>query len=132
DAICENPPDVLMFSNYVWNESLSFHLARLAKRINPNTLTVMGGPNIHVEPERQLSWFQNHPELDVYALGEGDFLASEVVKHFVDSGMSIPRFGERTVPSSIYRSPDGVPVRNETWERHKEIDEIPSPFLTGI
>ncbi len=28
DAMCENPPDVLMLSNYVWNEALSFHLAK--------------------------------------------------------------------------------------------------------
>jgi radical SAM superfamily enzyme YgiQ (UPF0313 family) len=131
DAICETPPHVLMLSNYVWNEALSCHLAKLAKRISPQTLTVMGGPNIHLEPHRQIAWFEKHPELDVYVLGEGDFLATEIVRQFID-GMSVKKFRDRAAPSSIYRDQDGSIIRNETWERHKEIDEIPSPFLTGI
>src|SRR3954449_929029 len=45
EAIVDTPPDVLMLSNYVWNEALSLHLARLAKRIRPDMLVVMGGPN---------------------------------------------------------------------------------------
>src|SRR5512140_2353104 len=52
-AMKENPPDVLMLSNYVWNEALSHYFFRLAKQLNPNCLTVMGGPNISNEPERQ-------------------------------------------------------------------------------
>jgi radical SAM superfamily enzyme YgiQ (UPF0313 family) len=131
DAICRKPPDVLMLSNYVWNESLSFHLAKIAKRINPKVFTVMGGPNIHLEPDRQIAWFHTHPEIDAYVLGEGDFLAAEIVKLFLDAGQSLEKLGERTIPSSLYRRTDGSIVRNESWERHKEIDEIPSPYLTG-
>ena len=125
------PPDVLMVSNYVWNEQLSFHLLKSAKRINPNTLTVMGGPNISLEPHRQIKYFSEHPELDVYVLGEGDFLARDLIQLFMDSGMSVNSLGAKELPSSIYRRPDGSVHRNESWERHKEIDEIPSPFLGG-
>src|SRR5882762_7839745 len=54
EAIQEEAPDVLMVSNYVWNESLSLSLARLAKRVRPNMLVVMGGPNIPIEDDRQI------------------------------------------------------------------------------
>ena len=64
-AMEEAPPDVLMVSNYVWNEALSHAFVRRAKRANPKVLTVMGGPNIAVEPERQVAYFEGHPELDV-------------------------------------------------------------------
>jgi radical SAM superfamily enzyme YgiQ (UPF0313 family) len=131
-AIEEAPPDVLMLSNYIWNESLSLHLARLAKRVRPETLVVMGGPNISLEPERQLEWVESHPEIDVYVLGEGDFLGGDVVAHFVEAGSSIREMGAREIPSCIYRRPDGELVRQGTWPRHKEIDEIPSPWLSGI
>ncbi len=130
-ALETEPPDVLMLSNYMWNEWLSFHFAKVAKRLRPETLVVMGGPNIHVEPERQLAYVGQHPEVDVYVLGEGDFLAREVVRHFVAAGKSIRAFGERTVPSSIYRRPDGSLQRTEMWDRAAEIEEIPSPWLTG-
>jgi radical SAM superfamily enzyme YgiQ (UPF0313 family) len=132
DAIAANPPDVLMLSNYVWNERLSLHLAQLGKRIKPDMLTVMGGPNIHLEPERQIAWLESQPEIDVYVLGEGDLIASELVKRFVECDFSISKLTEQTLPSSVYRKADGTIGRNETWDRHKEVDEVPSPFLTGV
>jgi len=68
----------------------------------------------------------------VYVLGEADFLAAEVVRLFVEAGLSKRALGAMTVPSSLYRDGDGATVRNETWARHKVVDEIPSPWLTGI
>src|SRR3954447_24023871 len=55
-ALRESPPDVLMLSNYVWNEALSQFFFKAAKQINPGILTVMGGPNISIEPERQVAY----------------------------------------------------------------------------
>ena len=131
-AMEEAPPDVLMLSNYMWNEWLSFHFATVAKRLRPDTLVVMGGPNVPLEPERQLAYMAAHPDVDVYVLGEGDFLAREVVRHFTEAGRSIRAFGAHEVPSCIYRRPDGSLVRTEMWERAQDLEEIPSPFLTGV
>ena len=130
EAMQENPPDVLMLSNYVWNEALSFHFAKLAKRLKPETLVVMGGPNISLEPERQIEYFRKHPEIDVYVLGEGDFLATQVVRQYLDAGCSLSAFGRRDIPSAVYRR-EGEPYRLETWAREKDIDTIPSPWLSG-
>jgi radical SAM superfamily enzyme YgiQ (UPF0313 family) len=132
DAMKDSPPHILMMSNYVWNEGLSFQFAKLAKRINPDTLVVMGGPNISLETDRQVAYLAEHPEVDVYILGEADFLAREIVLHFMDSGHNIARLGACELPSSLYRRPDGQVFRNPTWPRHKEVEEIPSPWLTGI
>jgi len=131
DAIREQPPDVLMLSNYCWNEALSYHIAKLAKRIRPETLVVVGGPNISIEPDRQKAYLAELPQVDLYVQGEGDFLAAEVVKHFLEAGGSIAAMGEREIPSAIYRRPDGTVVRTSAWDRHREIDEIPSPWLSG-
>jgi radical SAM superfamily enzyme YgiQ (UPF0313 family) len=131
DAMQEDPPDVLMLSNYMWNEFLSFHYAKLAKRLRPDTLVVMGGPNISLEDDRKLRYFEAHPEIDLYVLGEGDILATTVVQEFLDSGKSIAHLGDREIPSSIYRRSDGTPVITPSWERKKAIDEIESPWLTG-
>jgi len=132
ETMRSDPPAVLMLSNYVWNEALSLHLAKQARKINPGMLTVMGGPNISLEPGRQISWFEKTPELDVYVLGEADFLATELVRRYLNAGLDRAKFFAGEMPSSLYRRPDGTVVRGAGWERHKEIDEIPSPWLTGI
>ncbi|MEZ5977453.1 MAG: NAD-dependent epimerase/dehydratase family protein [Planctomycetota bacterium] len=135
EAMRESPPDVLMVSNYVWNEELSHFFVRLAKKLNPACLTVMGGPNISMEPERQIAYFRGRPQLDLYLTGEGDFMATHIVREFVDAGRSVQRLGERDLPSSIYRrgtNGDGEILRTETSGRSRDIDEIPSPYLTGI
>jgi radical SAM superfamily enzyme YgiQ (UPF0313 family) len=132
ESIKQAPPDVLMLSNYVWNEALSHFLFRVAKAVNPNVLTVMGGPNISIEPERQIEFVQKRPWLDVYALGEADFLAYDIVSLFENAAMSHKKFGSIEVPSSVYRNGDGEVVRSTAKPRHKEVDEIPSPWLTGI
>jgi radical SAM superfamily enzyme YgiQ (UPF0313 family) len=132
ESLKRETPDVLMLSNYVWNEALSFQFAKIAKQIRPDMLVVMGGPNISLEPERQIAYFDRHPEVDVYVLGEADFLAREVAMHFVNAGRDLKRMGDTEVPSSLYRRADGSTHRNNTWPRHKEVEEIPSPWLTGI
>jgi radical SAM superfamily enzyme YgiQ (UPF0313 family) len=131
-TILDAPPDVLMLSNYLWNEALSFHFAKLVKRIRPDTLVVVGGPNIPIEHERQIQYFSEHPEIDLYVTGEGDFLATEILKSYLDSGKSIRELGDKHIPSSIYRRPNGEIALTPMWDRHKEIDDIPSPWLTGI
>ena len=132
ETLKSDPPDVLMLSNYIWNESLSLHFAGLSKQISPDTLVVMGGPNVSIEPDRQIAWFESVRNLDLYILGEGDFLATEVVKNYLEAGQSVRKLGTKEIPSSIYRRPDDSIVRQQLWKRHKAVDEIPSPWLTGI
>jgi len=132
EAMEQAPPDVLMVSNYLWNEALSLHFAKLAKRLRPETLVVMGGPNLPIEESRQVEYFNQHPEIDLYVVGEGDFLATHVVREFLDGGCSLKKLGERQIPSSLYRRPDGEAVLQKVWDRKKEVEEIPSPWLTGI
>jgi radical SAM superfamily enzyme YgiQ (UPF0313 family) len=126
-----HPPDVLMLSNYVWNEQLSLLFFRLARQINPGVLTIMGGPNLPLDLDRQSEYLRMHPEVDLYVLGEGEFISAEVLRRFLDSGLSRRRLLDGEIPSSLYRRDDEI-VRNGMWDRKGDIDEIPSPWLGGI
>jgi radical SAM superfamily enzyme YgiQ (UPF0313 family) len=134
EAMIAHPPDVLMVSNYVWNEALSLFFLRRAKALSRATLTVMGGPNIPVEPHRQIEFVSSRPEIDLYVLGEGDFVARDVVARFLEAGGLVEAMGEREIPSAIYRQPDGTLTRTEPPSRirGRDINDIPSPWLTGI
>jgi radical SAM superfamily enzyme YgiQ (UPF0313 family) len=131
-ALREDTPDVLMLSNYAWNEALSREFLKIAKQIKPDILTVMGGPNISLEPERQAQFIERYPEIDVYVLGEGDFKASALLQAYMDSGLSIKQLGSRVLASAVYRNSEGQVVVEPTQPRHREVEEIPSPWLTGI
>jgi radical SAM superfamily enzyme YgiQ (UPF0313 family) len=132
DAVRTSPPDVLMLSNYCWNEALSCHLAEATKRLSPDTLVVMGGPNLPLEVQQQVAFVLAHPALDLYILGEGDVLATEVVRRFVEVDGDLDALREADLPSCLQRRRDGQIVLTESWSRHKAVDEVPSPWTSGI
>ena len=132
DAVRSRPPDVLMLSNYFWNVELSLFFARFLKNLKPDGLVVMGGPNIPIEESRRKEFISSHPEVDLYILGEGDFVGPEVIKHYLDSGKSLVKMMQRTIVSSIYRTVDGQIVHQPQIPMLRHLDDIPSPWLKGI
>ena len=126
-----DPPDILMLTNYVWNERLSRYFTKAMKELRPETLIVVGGPNIPIETDRQISFYESWTGLDVYVLGEGDFLATEIVRLYLGVGMSIAGLAESGIPSSIFRA-NGQIILGPAWKRELEIEKIPSPWLNGV
>ena len=130
-AIELQPPHILMVGNYMWNESLGHFFLRKVKQYNPDALAVMGGPNISKEPERQIDYVAMHSEIDLYIHGEADFTAAEIVAAFLDADRSVTRLLERELPSSVYRR-NGVLYRTSTRPRLHSLDDIVSPYLSGV
>ncbi|HWB63655.1 MAG TPA: B12-binding domain-containing radical SAM protein [Chitinophagales bacterium] len=127
-----SPPDVLMLTNYMWNEALSHHFAKLVRQYNPDALIVMGGPNIPIEAQRQVEYVKRHPHIDIYVTGEGDFLAAEIVSRFLDAGLSRKKALEYNFHSSVYRYQNEDIIVNPLKPRTRQLDDIPSPWLTGV
>jgi len=67
----------------------------------------------------------------VYVVGEGDFLAMEVVSRFLDVNKSISRLVNCGIPSSLCRSGDDI-VRQPLLKKEFELEKIPSPWLNGV
>ena len=131
EAIKTDPPDVLMLTNYVWNERLSRYFTKVMKRIRQESLVVAGGPNVPLKKESQIQFFKNWDDLDVYALGEGDFLATDIVSRYLDAGKSVAKFKKNGLSSSIYGS-NGQVICQPIEQRNLDLANIPSPWLTGV
>jgi radical SAM superfamily enzyme YgiQ (UPF0313 family) len=131
EAMESNIPDVLMLTNYVWNERLARYFSSIAKRMHNNILVVAGGPNLPVEDKRKIEFLEGWTDLDVYALGEGDFLATEIVRRFLLAGKSIVKLAEMGVPSSMVCLAGEI-VHQPLWKKDKEVGKIPSPWLSGV
>lgn len=69
--IVDEGADIVGLSVYVWNEDIQFALAREIKRLKPETIMVLGGPQlaVHKDPD---PFFEEHPYVDYVGYGDGE------------------------------------------------------------
>ena len=124
-ALLENPPDILAQSHYSWNARLGFLFLALAKRLNPNVLTVMGGANIRTEPADIKKFLTNHPNLDYYIPNEGEEPFARIVEEILGGCLKPKPLGSAAVINGeFFYVPD--PFDKKSMEINQ-----PSPYLTG-
>ena len=135
NAIRTSPPDVLGLSNYAWNRKISLEMSRILSNENPNAITVFGGPNFPQDFKSQEKFLKTFPEIDVYVPGEGEIGFSNIISHLLENS-SKSNLKELIHSSSI----PGCAILNKSSKieysipstRLKDLDEIPSPYLTGL
>ena len=131
----ENPPDILGMSNYCWSQNVSHEMFKICKEKNPNSLRVWGGPNFPVDMPSQELFFKNAPEVDVYIPIDGEVGFEHVVDCVLKSN-SKKNIREQVLSSSL----EGCIIKNNQGKlqytlantRIKNLDEIPSPYTTGL
>lgn len=123
-------PGVVAFSNYVWNSNLGHSFARRIKELEPDCLTLAGGPNYPLEDSQQERFLREHPAYDFYIIGEGErpftqvmdvWLAARDKKALVAAGLSGLH---GLVDGKLAKCDDEVP-------RQDNLDDFPSPYLAG-
>ena len=134
----ESPPDMIALSNYSWNSNLSEFIASVAKKINPNVVTVQGGTNFPYDEPSQREFLINRPSTDVYTILEGEKSCANVVQRILDVNKDLNLFFDTAIDGCIFIKPDTrnlenvVAVKGNILDRIKDLDEIPSPYLTGL
>ena len=134
-AIYENPPDILGLSNYVWSYRIGLEMFNLASSQNPNVITVWGGPNFPQDLESQKSFMKDCPNVDFYVPIEGEVGFSNIVKEVLnisEHNYKKEILFKKPIDGCISRNPDGTLQFSIAQIRTKELDEIPSPYLTGL
>lgn len=126
-AIKSSPPDILGLSNYSWNERLNHVFFKMAKRFNPNLITVMGGPNIRTDNDGIEMFLSGNKSLDYYILFEGEEPFGNLVEKILGGNeLSIPPLGcAGLVEGHLHFKP------LDFKKKPKQID-LPSPYLSGI
>lgn len=116
--ICRRDPEVIGFSCYIWNISLTRELVRLIKQVCPAALIILGGPEVSYEAEQLLI---DNPAVDVVVRGEGE-------ETFCDLLTAVRRGGSLAeIPGLAYRDEDGVrltPARSQI----KDLNCLPFPY----
>lgn len=129
--LTEGAPDIMGFSNFVWNSELSLAFARRLKELSPKTLVVMGGPNYPIEPEKQESFLQLHREVDFYVLHEGEVAFADMLKALIANKMDREKVrGKLPSVHSIDQNGNLIPAPCRA-ERIRDLNQVPSPYTTG-
>lgn len=130
-AIREAPPDILAMSNYVWNSNLSSEFLRQMKIINPNTITVLGGPNFPMDLPSQKHFMEQHPDLDFYVPIEGEVGFSKIVEKVLQVDLDIKKVLEHPIENCVSLK-NGELQYTISSSRINKLDDIPSPYTTGL
>ena len=119
DRLCHN--DMVAFSTYVWNHRYNYELARQIKARNPNTVILFGGPEPAIT---DVNIFRDNPFMDLIICYEGEITFKRVLEVFDTknwesvAGLLINRNGEA--------------VKTEEAKRIESLEEVESPYLSGI
>ncbi len=117
-------PAVLGLSCYVWNWQYNRALARAVKARHPSCLIVFGGPQVPNECE---DFFSSHPYVDILVHFAGEIPFSEILIRALENE---PDF--RTVNSLSLRGPNDSTFKTAPRPVSRDLESIPSPYLTGV
>lgn len=133
DEFKKNKPELVGFSNFVWNADLNNRVSRWIKSISPETIVVFGGPNIDYSSEGYKRFFTTHVAVDFYVLHQGETPFVNLLKEIFNKNLDLSRLKSKAIDDVIFydKNSDGI-VEGKTLPRIKEVDTIPSPYLTGL
>ena len=124
-------PTIFSFSNYSWNLELGYKFALLAKQRDPNVVTVFGGPNFPTDENEKLDFLKKKPAIDFYIELEGELGFVDLVKALSENNFNVKQLKKhgKKIINTCYILEDKLITGS--IERIKDINIIPSPYLTG-
>jgi len=132
-AMERRQPDILGFSNYSWNCNLAYEFARRAKQRFPKIAVVFGGPNYGLSREEHGRFWLRYPLLDFYVVKEGERSTVELIETLVRYGFDLEALnGDEVAISNCHYVHGGKFISGQLLDRIQDLDEIPSPYLTGL
>lgn len=114
--------EVFAFSTYIWNKNYNYALAKRLKESNPNCTIIFGGPEL---PITKPDIFERYPFIDIVVKGEGEITFKNLLENLSD-GTPLDN-----VPGLVINR-NGLAVDTGKSERIESLEDIPSPYLTGV
>ena len=131
-ALLKQTPHMLCMSNFCWNINLSYAFVKYVKKINPNIITIFGGPNYPIDKGERESFLRNHPYLDFYIKWDGEIAFVNVFKKLAELNFDVNLFkNNKTISENCCY------VHKEEYiegpdHRASDLAILPSPYLAGL
>lgn len=130
-SIQKDKPDVIALSNYVWNCDLGKYIFELAKGLNPDVISIAGGPEFPKDEIEGADYLRERNEIDFYVYQEGEIAFLNLIKLIIKS-KKIEDLKSNSIEGVKFINPKNKElITGIPHERLKELDNIPSPYLSG-
>ncbi len=128
-----SPPAIVGFSNYLWNANVSYDFIRQLKRERPDVVVIMGGPDYPLQVDEQVGFLGDRPLVDFYVDKEGEVAFVGLLDALAEFDYDAARLKAdgRALPGVHYLV-EGRAVFGEPAEKIRDMDALPSPYLTGL
>ncbi|MES2594548.1 MAG: DUF4080 domain-containing protein [Verrucomicrobiota bacterium] len=93
EAILAHQPRIVGFGVYIWNVEQTTEVVALLKRIRPELIIIIGGPEVSYETEGQ----EIVALVDHVITGEADVKFGEVCRSLLESGVRTPESGIKKI-----------------------------------
>ncbi len=117
-SIYRAKPDILCFSCYIWNIREILAICHDFKKISPQTVIILGGPEVSYEAEEVL---RCNPAIDYVIRGEGEETLAELLTAIQENQPLA------NVPGITYRSMSAI-CSNQERALINNLDSIPFPY----
>lgn len=115
-------PDVLCFACYIWNIRMILDICRDYKKVSPQTIIVLGGPEVSYDAQDVL---QANPEIDYIVRGEGEASCQELLLALKN------KQSVKAIQGITYRC-SGEICQNEDRPLIDDLDTIPFPYPVNL
>lgn len=115
-------PEVVAFSTYIWSQETILKVTDTIKSAQPKTFIILGGPEVSFNSEQII---KSAPWIDIIIRGEGERTFESVILSHIEGK---PFQNIRGITFSENRKT----ISTQPAQLINNIDEIPSPFTSGI
>jgi len=129
---------IWLFSNYMWSIVSNLEISAAVKNHNQHNITIHGGPSTPSYEIACSNFMMERKSVDIAVHGEGEFTIVELIDALSSTQNAFDRLN--IVKGITFRNritdADGIEnetlIRTEPRARIKDLDVLPSPYLTGV
>lgn len=123
-SIMEDKPSIIGFANYGWNQSLNLKIGQYIRTLLPESLMVVGGPNIDNHEDLRREFLEKFDFIDFAVINGGEEPFSDLVRWWQGT-----REDKKNMPENLIWLDKGRVYASPERGLKKKIGNIPSPYL---
>ena len=132
EALLKQTPDMLCMSNFCWNINLSYAFVEYVKKINPNVITVFGGPNFPINEGERENFLRDYPCLDFHIKWDGEIAFVNLFRKLEELNFDVNLFkSNKTISENCCYIQMEEYIEGPDY-RALDLAALPSPYLAGL